>query len=80
MNEENRGTGRVFRPKYAPPGMTYTQAREAGALRESNPPPPRTGWTPFGCSKSAWVRAATERSSVATWTADLRGSRRDADK
>jgi integrase len=25
----------VFRPKYAPPGMTYTQAREAGALRES---------------------------------------------
>jgi integrase len=35
MSEENRGTGRVFRPKYAPPGMTYTQAREAGALRES---------------------------------------------
>jgi integrase len=36
MSELNRGNGRVFRPKYAPPGMTYKQAREAGALRESS--------------------------------------------
>jgi integrase len=35
MSQQHRGTGKVFRPKYAPPGQSYTQARQAGTLRES---------------------------------------------
>jgi integrase len=35
MSQEHRGTGNVFRPKYAPPKTKYADARNAGTLRES---------------------------------------------
>ncbi|HEV3350673.1 MAG TPA: site-specific integrase [Methylomirabilota bacterium] len=35
MSQEHRGTGNVFRPKYAPPKTKYEDARNAGTLRES---------------------------------------------
>ena len=34
MSREARGVGRLFRPKYPPPGMSYKAAKAAGLLRQ----------------------------------------------
>src|SRR5262245_18235859 len=71
MSAEAGGIGRLFRPKYPPPGMSYKKAKEAGLLRQV-----KIWRISFACRKACGDPACRGRHSESTGSE----SRRDAEK